>query len=179
MSIQSNINTGLSIVAFLMGQNSSLKEGLEKYRESKILKKEGAAQQELRKASKDISEIGSETEFEGQLALSKEEQKIAKKQFERDPTEEAFKRYETTLKRESELQAGLKDLKQTALKAETKAAERKRLAEIAAAEHQKMEQERMERSRKIISAITEGIPLSSSSRLYVEQLTGAEKYGKK
>lgn len=113
MSIQSNINQGLSLAALLATQNPSLQEIAKKRSEiASLNKQEKAINAAIESTGKDIA---AKEPYGEQLT------EVKKRQFELDPTAESFKAYkETTPTRVATFEADPEEIAQERYESELK-----------------------------------------------------------
>ena len=167
MSIQANINQGISLAGLLLSQTPMAAAQREKVAE------EQRARAEQRQADKDVetyenlAEYGIEPETEAEAAV---QSMIAEKgaaayerQFELNPITKTYKKYTQALEAKGYYQREQSRLSKSQ---ETK---------NAAADAGEAEAARIAESRRITKMITEGIPLSPASEKYVNKRLGGNQ----
>ena len=157
MSIQSNINQGLSLASLLLSQNPEIKAvGDRRAKERELQRQEKALTTAIESTGSDIA---------AKEPYGEKLSEVRKKKFELNPTPESFKAYEdATPKRVSTVEADPEDIAKEKYESEQKQQEvdkelqRLKDADKSASEAIEKRNEEIQRSREFAKMITEGVP---------------------
>lgn len=158
MSIQSNINQSMSLLAFGMSQIPAIQEASKRRAQMRQAEKLSEKYEALAEHGKDPETIG---EAKAQLHIARVGKEAGEARLALDPTERNVKEL-------AMYEQDISDLSRDVERFGKREAE----SELRAQEKLAAEQARLARSRDITRAITEGVYLSPDSQKYVNKKLG-------